>query len=148
MMDLIPTVIDGAIVCNLKNDCSEKLLDCPLCSNLSIKFHNWLVQTQIEYVVFDLQDEKDICPGFLQEILQLKKRIRIPFLFSGVMAKSRKYLDDFNYGKTFPIFLTPEDAIRALRMQFPGVTEIALKSDLSINSSLSKSMEESLVSNA
>jgi hypothetical protein len=144
MMDLIPTIVDGAIVCNLKNDCSAKQLECPDCANLAIKFHNWLIQTQVEYVVFDLQDEKDICPGFLQEILQLKKRIRVPFLFSGVMLQARKYLDDFNYGRTFPIFLTPEDAIRALRMQFPGVTEIPFKTSLSINVSLSRTMEERL----
>ncbi len=144
MMDLVPISIDGAVACFLKNGCSSKSLDCPGCSHLAIKVHNWLIQTKLEYIVLDLQDEKEVCPGFLQELLQLKKRVRVPFLFSGVMAKSRKLLENFNYGEMFPIFLTPEDAIRALRMQYPGITEVPAQSPVGLNNSLSQMMEEHL----
>lgn len=123
MMDLIPASIDGAVVFNLRNACIVKNSDCENCRLVAIYFHNWIKLSQLEYVVFDLLDEKDICPAFLEEIQQLRKRIQIPFLFAGVMQRPKKVLDQFNYGLRYPLFITPEDAVRALRIQHPGVTE-------------------------
>ena len=141
MMDIIPTLVDGAVICTLENDCSYKTRGCQDCDQLVIKIHNWLKYTSLEYMIFDLQDEKEVCPTFLQELMQLRKRLRIQLLFAGVMEQARKLLEGFNYGDTFPIFLSPEDAIRALRMQNPGLTEAPLKSAVLFNSSLVQTMD-------
>ncbi len=141
MMDIIPTLIDGAVICTLHNECSYKARACPECEQLVIKLHNWLKHTSLEYMVFDFQDEKEVCPTFLQELMQLRKRLRIQLLFAGVMEQPRKHLEGFNYGETFPIFLSPEDAIRALRMQNPGLTEAPLKAPVMFNTSLIRTME-------
>lgn len=123
MMDLIPMLIDGAVVFNLQNDCSVKSDSCESCIQLALNVHNWIKQAELGYVIFDLQDEKDICRSFLAELLQLRKRMRYPFIFVGVMEKPQEYLESFHYPDAYPLFSTPEDAIRALRMQHPGVTE-------------------------
>lgn len=141
MMDIVPTSIDGAVVCTLVNRCSIKKRMCQNCDQLVIKIHNWLKYTSLEYMIFDLQDEKEVCPSFLQELMQLRKRLSVQFLFSGVMDRPRKLLEDFNYGDIFPIFLSPEDAVRALRMQNPGLTEVPLKSPVRFEQSLSKTMD-------
>ncbi len=141
MMDIIPTLVDGAVICTLVNSCDYKTRLCPDCDHLVIKIHNWLKHTALEYMILDLQDEKEICPSFLQDIMQLRKRLRVHLLFSGVMAQSRRLLEGFNYGDTFPIFLTPEDAVRALRMQNPGLTEAPLKTQVSFGNSLGKTMD-------
>ena len=140
-MDIIPTLVDGAVICSLINSCGYKSRGCPDCDQLVIKIHNWLKHTSLEYLVLDLQDEKEICPTFLQEIMQLRKRLRVQLLFSGVMLQSRRLLEGFNYGDTFPIFLTPEDAVRALRMQNPGLTEAPLKTPVHFGNSLGKTMD-------
>ncbi|MBI2602139.1 MAG: hypothetical protein HYW48_03705 [Deltaproteobacteria bacterium] len=142
MMDVIPALIDGAVVVNLVNACQMRTRECDACANLLIKIHNWLKQTGLEYVVFDLLDEKEICPTFLHEVLHLRKRLPIHFLFAGVMSQAKRELEAFNYGDVFPIFLTPEDAIRALRMQHPGVTEAPTQLPIQFGESLSKSMDE------
>lgn len=141
MMDIIPTLIDGAVICVLENGCLFKARGCQDCEQLVIKIHNWLKHTSLEYMVFDFQDEKEICPTFLQELMQLRKRLRIQLLFAGVMEQPRRLLEGFNYGDTFPIFFSPEDAIRALRMQNPGLTEAPLKFAVQFNSSLSATMD-------
>ena len=89
------------------------------------------MHTELEYTIIDLQDEKDICPIFLEELLLLKKRLLGPFLFAGVMEKPLDYLERF-YSSSFPIFITPEDAVRALRIQRPGITESPVKSPIKI----------------
>ena len=136
MIDLIPTVVDGAVVFNLRNSCPTKSMQCETCPIVSIYFHNWIKISQIEYIVFDFMDEKDICPVFLEEIQQLRKRIQIPFLFSGVMHRPREVLEQFNYSERYPIFVTPEDAVRAVRMQHPGLTETVPKLPLIFGQSL------------
>ena len=81
------------------------------------------MQSDLKYIIIDLQDEKDICPTFLTEALLLRKRIKIPFLFAGVMEKAESYLEKFNYFESYPIFVTAEDAVRALRIMHPSLTE-------------------------
>ncbi len=141
MMDLIPKLVDGAVICSLVNGCQFKTRTCQECDLLVIKIYNWLKHTSLEYIVLDFQDEKEICPIFLQEIMQLKKRLRIHLLFSGVRQQPRKLLEGFNYGDVFPIFLSPEDAIRALRMQNPGLTEAPLKTSIVYGNSLARTMD-------
>ena len=141
MLDVIPIHIDGAIVCNVVNRCRRSSRDCESCESLVIKIHNWLKQSGLEYAVFDFQDEKEVCTTFIKELMQLKKRLTVHFLFSGVMSQARKHLDDFNYGNQYPIFLTPEDAVRALRMQDPGITEATPSLPVPLDMSLSKAMD-------
>ena len=123
MIDLIPVLVDGAIVFNLKKGCHTKPADCDQGRLLAIHLHNWVKLSQLEYLIFDFQDEKKVCPAFLEEVQAIRKRLTIPILFSGVMEKPLKELEKFNYSKSYPLFVTPEDAVRALRMQYPGLTE-------------------------
>jgi hypothetical protein len=137
MIDLIPTPIDGAIVFTILNTChGDRGGRCENCPTAAITLHNWVKISGLEYIIFDLQDENDICPSFLEEIQQLQKRIGIPCLFSGVMARPQSLLDRFSYYRSYPTFTTPEDAVRALRIQHPGVTESEAKLPVVFGSSL------------
>tara|TARA_Y100000991_G_C21957887_1_gene342986 strand:- start:360 stop:890 length:531 start_codon:yes stop_codon:yes gene_type:complete len=127
MMDIIPLIIDGAIVLNLDNGCTVRTKDCDKCTKLVVYLHNWIKQTKLEYLIFDFQEEKNICPTFIEELMQLRKRLHVPFLFSGIMKQSQDILNSYSCSDTFPFFWTPEDAIRALRIQSPGLTEIPAK---------------------
>jgi hypothetical protein len=40
------------------------------------------------------------------------------------MERPRKVLEAYEYNRDFPIFITPEDAVRAIRMEYPGLTEM------------------------
>jgi len=121
MLQLVPEEVDGAVVCNVIKT-GEKLQG-DFSVEIALSLHNWIKQAEIPYLILDLQDEKDICEIFLSEVLQLRRRLRVPFLFAGVMERPRKVLEAYEYERDFPIFVTPEDAVRALRMQYPGVTE-------------------------
>ncbi|NDE13833.1 hypothetical protein EBZ80_02780 [bacterium] len=126
MFELIPEKIDGAVILNLSKSCQHNSSDCSACQDLAVGLHNWLVAHDFRYLVLDLQDEKEVCPGFIEEVLQLWKRMRIPFLFSGVMLKPRKILESYNYHSRYPIFLTPEEAVRNLvqsRVELGAKTE-------------------------
>ena len=122
MIELMPEMIDGAVVASVCSPCGGKSGECEICQEQMVYIHNWLVETELKYLIVDLQDEKDICAGFLQAILHLKKRLRFPFLFAGVVEKPREILQRYNYSE-FPIFVSPEDAVRALRVHYPGLTE-------------------------
>jgi hypothetical protein len=121
----MPELIDGAVVASVCSPCGYKAGECEICQEQMVYIHNWLVETELKYLIVDLQDEKDICAGFLQSVLHLKKRLRVPFLFAGVVEKPREILQRYNYSE-FPIFVSPEDAVRALRVHYPGLTERAL----------------------
>ena len=127
MMDLIPQMVDGALVFSLQNDCRVRSHNCDHCYQVVINTHNWFRYAQIEYGIFDFVDEKDICPGFLDELLLLRKRLRFPFLFCGVVERVLGTLETVNYSSAYPIFATPEDAVRALRIQHPGTTEATIR---------------------
>lgn len=136
MIDLIPSIVDGAIVMNLNNTCKSCSSHCDGCKIMTIHFHNWIKLAKIEYVVFDFIDEKEICPGFLEELQLLRKRLHMPMLFAGVMQKPKKVLDQFEPKERYPSFVTPEDAIRALRIQHPGITESVPKLSVLFGQSL------------
>jgi len=122
MFQLVPELIDGAVVCNVIKTAEKNSLD--LSVELALCLHNWIKQTELPYLILDLQDEKEVCEVFLSEVLQLRRRFKIPFLFAGVMERPRKVLEAYEYSRDFPIFITPEDAVRAIRMEYPGLTEI------------------------
>jgi len=118
----MPESIDGAVVCSLIEPCTEKKSDCDVCKEQTIYIHNWLVETELKYLVVDLADEKHICPGFIEALLHLKKRLQFPFLFAGVVERPKEILSNYDYSE-FPFFVSPEDAVRALRMAHPSITE-------------------------
>lgn len=125
MMELVPEQVEGAIVLNVISACPFDMSGCGSCPEYAVGIHNWLMLTELKYLVVDLQDEKEVCPSFLEELLQLRKRLRIPFLFAGVMDKPRKVLESYNFLTTnpFPPFTSPEQAIKALRSKTPNLDE-------------------------
>lgn len=115
-MDLYVEQVNGAVVLNIKNVCTAETNECRDCIDIGGLVHNWLMQNELRYVIIDLQDEKDVCRSFLIELLQLRKRLRIPFLFSGVMKRPRKLLEEYDFfSEGTPVFVTPEEAIEYLR---------------------------------
>ena len=139
MIDVVPTLVDGAVVFNFHHDlysCQEE----PENSFVHM-FHNWLKKLGLEYVIFDLQEEKYFKGEFLKELIQLRKRLKIHFLFSGVSEDAQELLESYNCTQFFPFFLTPEDAVRALRMQHPGMTESPIRGSIKFGSSLRASIE-------
>lgn len=126
MLELVTENIDGAVVCVMKNPCDLNSYSCSECADQIPHVHNWLKKTELQYLIVDFQDEKDVCPNFLVGLLHLRKRLRFPFLFAGVYEGPRKILSDYAY-REFPIFVSPEDAVRALRMSHPALTEVPME---------------------
>ncbi|MBC7532924.1 MAG: hypothetical protein H7318_15225 [Oligoflexus sp.] len=122
-MDFVPELVDGAVVLNAVDVCSIGN-DCRQCTELSVGIHNWLVAHQLRYLILDFQDEKEVCVTILTELLQLRKRMRFPFLFCGVMESPRKFLLSYAYND-HPFFTVPEDAVAFLKSKEAG----ALSSD-------------------
>ncbi len=144
MIELIPELVDGAVICRVEKPCKE---DCEYCAEQVVHVHNWLMETELGYLIFDLQDEKDICSEFLEELLHLRKRMRIPFLFAGVVDRPKRVLEAYNYQELFPLFINPEDAVRALRLHYPEVTEAINLEKVNFGSSIcgSKSRGEDVI---
>ena len=65
--------------------------------------------------------------------MKLRKRFDGPVLFSGVNDQEKEIIESYGYNKEYPFFLTPEDAIRALRIQCPGITEMTLSNNVKHN---------------
>ncbi|MBC7661452.1 MAG: hypothetical protein H7249_17285 [Chitinophagaceae bacterium] len=124
-MDFVPEIVDGAVILNAVDICTVGN-DCRQCTELSVGIHNWLVAHQLRYLVLDFRDEKYVCLTILTELLQLRKRMRFPFLFCGMMEGPRKFLLSYAYNE-YPFFLVPEDAVAYLKAKEPQ----ALTSDLS-----------------
>ena len=120
-MELVPEIIDSVVVLNLKAN-EEKIFDDKSGSDVGVAVHNYLVSSEINYVIIDLQDEKEIPTAFMVELIQLHKRLRIPFLFVGVMAKAQRILNDYNFAiHDYPVFNSPEDAVSYLKENYPDV---------------------------
>lgn len=122
-MDLIVQKVDGAVVVNAEVDepCTG---DCRVCTDVGGAVHNWLMATGLRYLVMDLQDEKDICKTFLVELLQLRKRHKIPFIFAGVMDRPKKILESYDFSSGgLPTFATPDDAVEFLRRSYGPLLE-------------------------
>ncbi|MFY7928534.1 MAG: hypothetical protein ACOVS5_06655 [Oligoflexus sp.] len=124
-MDFVPEIVDGAVILNAADICTYGN-DCRPCSELAVGVHNWLVAHQLRYLIVDFQDEKDVCMSILTELLQLRKRLRYPFFFCGLMEGPKKFLE--SYACTdYPFFPIPEEAVSFLKKSFPKV----LMADLS-----------------
>ncbi len=125
-MDLVPEKLNGAVIFNLNNSCCANRTICGNCGDFPVAIHNWLVGSEVRYVLLDLQDEKEVCGSFLEELVQLAKRLRIPFLLVGVMDRAKKVLDSYEFTKRWPTFVTPEDAVSYLDEKYPGTTKVSL----------------------
>ncbi len=123
-MDFVPEIVDGAVILNAVDICTIGN-DCRQCSELAVGIHNWLVAHQLRYLILDFQDEKDVCVTILTELLQLRKRLRFPFLFCGMMEGPKKFLQSYAY-TDYPFFAVPEEAVSYLKQKEPG----SLKNDL------------------
>ncbi len=124
-MDFVPEIIDDAVVLNATAICSAGN-DCRPCAELSVGIHNWLVNHKLRYLIVDFQDEKDVCSSILSELLQLRKRLRYPFIFCGMMDVPKKYLKSYAYND-YPFFTDPEEAVAFLKKSQADV----MKADLS-----------------
>ena len=63
-------------------------------------------------------DEKEVCETILAKLVQLKKRMDIPFLFCGVMTQAREYLKAYAYSE-YPFFDMPGEAADYLKENYP-----------------------------
>ncbi len=123
MMELIPTRVDGAVLFNLRKGCRAKCSDC---GDLSVSMHNLLLTSGLKYVIVDLQDEKHICDSFTEELVQLWKRLNIPFLFAGVIPDVEKILKRYGYLNHYKIYLFGEEAISDLKTKEPSLFDSEL----------------------
>ena len=132
MMEFVPEKVGRAVILNVMQGASahqpSPLL--PMSSNVLETFtggdfvvgiHNWLIGTQLRYLIFDLQDEKEVPADFLEELMQLMKRMRIPFLFAGVMDRPKAVLKSYAYNNKYPVFATVEEAIDWLVQRTPEI---------------------------
>ncbi len=126
-MDFAPEHINGGIVLNPSNICTSHSTDCKYCPESAISIHNWLVAQELQYLVVDFQDEKEVCPTILIELLQLRKRLRFPFIFVGLMERPRSILKSYAYGD-YPFFDTPEDAMIYLEKHHKEIMTFDMKS--------------------
>jgi hypothetical protein len=122
-MDLVPENLNGAVVFNVLNSCGANRAACGNCADFAVAVHNWIMTTEVKYVLVDLQDEKEVCPAFLEEMLQLAKRLRYPFVFAGVMDKPKRILQSYDFLSRSPTYVTPEEAVVALEKAYPGITK-------------------------
>jgi hypothetical protein len=83
------------------------------------------VTHKLQYLIVDFQDEKDVCTSILAELLQLKKRLRYPFLFCGMMEGPKKFLKSYAYSD-YPFFAVPEEAVAFIRKTQPNLLKVDL----------------------
>ena len=129
MLEFIPEKVDRTVVVNVlqmvtashppASQAQSALLDSFVGSDFVVGIHNWLIGTSMRYVIFDLQDEKEVPSDFLEELMQLMRRLKIPFLFTGVMDRPREVLKSYAYSTKYPIFPNVEDAIKWLSEKHP-----------------------------
>lgn len=124
-MDFAPELLNGGVVLNPMSICTNGTTDCKVCPESAVAIHNWLVSTELKYLIIDFQDEKEVCPSILVELMQLRKRLRFPFLFVGLMERPRQMLQSYAYND-FPIFDTPEDAIAYASKHFAPLMDVDL----------------------
>lgn len=118
-MEFVPELVDHAVILNAIEICAEGT-DCRPCSELAVGIHNWLMSHEVEYLIVDFQDEKVVCSSMLTELLQLRKRLRFPFLFCGLMDSPKKFLQSYAY-KDHPFFSIPEEAVAYLNQINPSL---------------------------
>ena len=116
-MDFVPEIIDGAVILNAVDVCN-KGTDCRPCCELAVGIHNWLVAHDINYLMVDFQDEKEVCTAILTELLQLNKRLDFPFILCGLMDTPKQFLKSYLY-YDHPVFEIPEDGVVYLKKAKP-----------------------------
>jgi|688.fasta_scaffold444931_2 hypothetical protein len=129
MLEFVPERVDRAVVMNVFQNqqplaasvSPTSVVDSFVGADFVVAVHNWLIGTQLRYVIFDFQDEKDVPADFVEELMQLMKRMRIPFLFTGVMQRPHDLLKSYDYTSKFPIFPTSEEAITFLASKYPSL---------------------------
>lgn len=122
MMEFVPEKVDRMIVINVFQGASAltpptifipgqpvSAIDSFVGGDFVVGLHNWLISTQLKYLAFDLQDEKEVPVDFLEELMQLMRRLRIPFFFAGVMDRPRAILESYAYTTKYPIFVNVEE---------------------------------------
>ena len=116
-MDLIPVNVGGIVVFNTTDNCISTSRECKHCLDIGGALHNWLIVMKVNYILIDFQDEKDVCTTFLVELLQLRKRLNIPFIFTGLTLKPQKFLDSYEFlnHKSSRIFSSLEEALEFVR---------------------------------
>jgi hypothetical protein len=133
MLEFVPEKMDRAVVMNviqgarpLSNAVAVPVsaVDSYVGSDFVVAIHNWLIGTQLRYVIFDLQDEKEVPADFLEELMQLMKRVRIPFLFTGVMQRPRALLMSYDYTSKYPIFSSIDEIVSYLETKHPTLLSV------------------------
>ena len=124
MVDLIPENVDGVVVLNALSKCPP---NCTHCCDITVGIHNWLMANNLKYLVVDLQDEKVVCTTFLEELLQLRKRLRIPFAFVGAMEKPMQVIHSYDLANQFPLFNSPEEAARVFKEKYASLMAVTLE---------------------
>ena len=127
-MELVAEKVDDAIVLNISSICAgQEHGECRNCVDIGGLVHNWLLQTELGYLIVDFHDAKYLCSTFLVELILLHKRLRIPFLFVGVMETPLKTLEDYAFSASgYPIFSGPEDAVEYLKEHHSPLVESGL----------------------
>ncbi len=139
MLQLTPEKVENAVVLmagQIEPACEA---DCRLCVDFSVGIHNWLMTNEIQYVMVDLQDEKDICRVFLEELINLRKRLAMPFYFVGVMDRPRQFLNDFGIADYTHFALTPEEAADHLQATYPIVYQSGLNKKIDLRTKITVS---------
>lgn len=128
MLEFVPEKVDRVVVMNViqtarpvSNSVASMVspVDGFVGADFVVAVHNWLIGTHLRYIIFDLQDEKEVPADFLEELMQLMKRVRIPFLFAGVMQKPRALLMSYDYTSKYPIFSSIDEAVSYLASKHP-----------------------------
>ncbi len=120
MMEIKPTLVNGTVVLDVHQICTNNTNACRICPEQAVGIHNWLMATGTKYVMVDFQDEKEVCQSILIELLQLRKRLKIPFVFVGLMEKARSVLTSYAYSG-YPFFSAPEEAAVHLKQMHPDL---------------------------
>lgn len=134
-MDFVPEKVNRAVVINIFQGASapavptiqqqSMALESYVGSDFVVGIHNWLMGTKLRYMIFDLQDEKEVPGDFLEELMQLMRRLKIPFLFAGVMDRPKAILQSYAYTTKFPIFATVEEAVAWLEQKHSHLLNVA-----------------------
>src|SRR5690606_23697437 len=82
--------------------------------------------SNLRYIVIDLQDEKHVCDSFTEEVVQLWKRLKVPFLFAGVMPSVEKILEGHGYLKHHQLYHSGDEAITELKKDHPELFDSPL----------------------
>jgi hypothetical protein len=119
MIELVPEKIGEAVFLNVVGVCPLNHSHCRSCTDYGVAVHNWTLQNSLNYIILDFQDEKEICPVLINEVVQLRKRLDLPFYLVGLLDDNMKTIYDYNSGHD--IFITPEEAVDDLRDKNPGI---------------------------